>query len=240
MNLKSKLLPSWIIESMKFFSFWQIFKTGYYNFSWFKKKHFRNQWQMNIKKIHFDEKNENKTLKITYFLNSKAVEESFFQTVYKENENIYIVGKFFVFIWFNYIKEHQNLKIFRVFVIKFNKNPTSNIIQFFSTSPTKNIFKMDARNSPLILSGLTNFLLELKLDKKSILNSYYHKNSLSFTLDEEEEVVHLIRYFYFNYSYYINYIIIYMYISFIIYIFINYLYEIIYIYIIFLSSYIFY
>jgi len=53
---------------------------------------------MNIKKIHFDEKNENKTLKITYFLNSKAVEESFFQTVYKENENIYIVGKFFVFI----------------------------------------------------------------------------------------------------------------------------------------------
>ena len=75
-------------------------------------------------------------------------------------------------------------------MIKFNKNTSSNIIQFYSTTPTKNLFKIDSRNSPLILSGLINFLTELKLDKNSILDKYYkHKNSMSFTLEEEEEVI---------------------------------------------------
>ena len=75
-------------------------------------------------------------------------------------------------------------------MIKFNKNTSSNIIQFYSTTPTKNLFQIDSRNSPLILSGLINFLTELKLDKNSILDKYYkHKNSMSFTLEEEEEVI---------------------------------------------------
>lgn len=64
-------------------------------------------------------------------------------------------------------------------------------MQFFSTSPTKNLCKVDSRNSPLILSGLANFLFEQKMNKSSILSLYYNKagRSSSFTLEEEEEEV---------------------------------------------------
>lgn len=60
------------------------------------------------------------------------------------------------------------------------------MIHFFSTSPHKFVFRIDARMSPLMLIGLSNYLLELKLDRTSILQKYYQNRKFSFTIEEDE------------------------------------------------------
>ena len=69
---------------------------------------FRNQWQMNIKNIKIDENKENKSISITYLINSKIIEETFIQTIYKENDNIYVVGNNLIYFL---IKFTKNIKI---------------------------------------------------------------------------------------------------------------------------------
>ena len=52
----------------------------------------RTHWQTNIKKITIEEKNDIKIIKITYLINISEFDEFFTQTVYKENDIVYVVG----------------------------------------------------------------------------------------------------------------------------------------------------
>lgn len=63
---------------------------------------------------------------------------------------------------------------------------------------------MDARISPLMLIGLSNYLLELKLDRSSILQKYYQNRKVSFTLEEEEVSFSIILLFIFSFRSLLN------------------------------------
>lgn len=59
---------------------------------------YRNQFQAHIQEISFEFKNDIKTTKISYNVKGKIISESFIQTLYKENDNVFVVGIFFSFI----------------------------------------------------------------------------------------------------------------------------------------------
>lgn len=65
---------------------------------------------MSIKNIKTDENKDNKSITLSYLINSKIFEETFIQTVYKENDNIYVVGNNLIYFLIKFTKNTKILK----------------------------------------------------------------------------------------------------------------------------------